>query len=231
MKKIFLAVLLIVTGNLTAQAQRISRVSSGVDIGSGFGDNGQFSPSLLYYQNLQPPHLRWAQLSGGVRIWNYHGRDTNLTAPGGFSREDVMSLDRVSATGISFFMGVNFQPIRFLDIGANADLLSLALGKRRSALYTLAMPGGSDDSLTLALNGENVDIAPTNLNAVPAFLKRNNGQAEAYVRIWFGRQIGLKLGYMIGQISYRTDQKLNGQGRFSSMYQMPYAAISIPLNY
>lgn len=228
MKKVLLAVLMTVVGSQVSQAQRISRVSSGVDIGSGFGE-GQFSPSLLYYQNLQPAHLQWAQLSGGVRIWNYHGKETKLTAPGGFSREDVMSLDRVSATGISFFLGVNFRPVRFLDIGANADLLSLALGKRRSALYTLATPGSTDDSLTQAANGKEIDIAPTNLNVVPAFLKRNNGQAEAYVRIWFGKQIGLKLGYMIGQISYRTDKKLNGQGRFGSMYQMPYAALSFPL--
>lgn len=212
----------------SARAQRISRVSSGVDIGSGFGE-GQFSPSLLYYQNLQPPHLQWAQLSGGLRIWNYQGKETQLTAPGGFSRKDVMSLNRASATGISFFLGVNLQPVRFLDIGVNADLLSLALGKRRSALYALATPSGSEDSLALVLNGKNVEIAPANLNIVPAFIKKNNGQAEAYVRIWFGKQVGLKLGYMIGQISYRTDKKLNGQGRFSSMYQMPYAAISFPL--
>ncbi len=228
MKKIAFAVGAIIIFLGGAQAQRISRVSSGVDIGSGFGD-GQFSPSLLYYQNLQPPHLQWAQLSGGLRIWSYQAKETKLTVPGGFSREDVMSLNHVSATGFSFFMGVNFRPVPFLDIGANADLLSLALGKRRSALYTLATPSGSEDSLALVLNGENVDIAPTNLNIVPAFIKKNNGQAEAYVRIWFGKQVGLKLGYMIGQISYRTDEKLNGQGRFSSMYQMPYAAISFPL--
>ena len=231
MKKILVATLLISFCVFTTQAQRISRVSAGLDIGTGFGKE-QFSPSLLYYQTLQPANAPWLRLTGGARVWNYQAQDTYLTAPGGRSMNDTMQLSRASATGVSFVMGVSLRIANAVDIGVNADLLSFAFGKRRTATYRLADPANVAESDTLSpkLNGKGVDIAPANLNAVPAFLRNNNGQAEAFVRIWFGKQIGLKFGYMIGQISYRSDVKLNnGQKRFSSDYQMPYVALSFPL--
>lgn len=231
MKKGILAALLIGLCTFTTQAQRISRVSAGLDVGTGFG-KGDFSPSLLYYQTLQPANAPWIRLTGGTRVWSYQAQDTYLTAPGGRSMNDTMQLSRASATGVSFVMGLSLNIANRVDIGVNADLLTLAFGKRRSATYHLADPSSvvESDTTSLKLNGKGVDISPTNLNVVPAFLRNNNGQAEAFVRIWFGKQIGLKFGYMIGQISYRADNKLNnGQKRFSTMYQMPYVALSFPL--
>ncbi|WP_373511773.1 hypothetical protein [Persicitalea sp.] len=231
MRKVFLAALLIGCSTFTAQAQRISRVSAGLDVGTGFG-KGHFSPSLLYYQTIQPANAPWLRLTGGGRVWNYQAQDTYLTAPGGSSMDDTMQLSRASATGFSFVMGMSLRLGNFVDIGANADLLSFAFGKRRTATYRIADPSSIAESDTISpkLNGEGVDIAPANLNAVPAFLRNNNGQAEAFVRIWLGKQVGVKFGYMIGQISYRSDFKLNnGQKRFSSGYQMPYVALSFPL--
>ncbi len=231
MRKIFFAALLLNFCAFTTQAQRLSRVSAGLDIGTGIG-KGNFSPSLLYYQTLQPANAPWIRLTGGARVWNYQAQDTYLTAPGGRSMNDTMQLSRASATGVSFVMGLSLNVANRVDIGVNADLLSFAFGKRRSATYRLADPSSvaESDTLSLKLNGKGVDIAPANLNVVPAFLRNNNGQAEAFVRIWFGKQIGLKFGYMIGQISYRADNKLNnGQKRFSTGYQMPYVALSFPL--
>ncbi len=231
MKKVFIAVLLIGFCAFTAQAQRISRVSAGLDIGTGIGKEN-FSPSLLYYQTINPPNAPWIRLTGGARVWNYQAQDTYLTAPGGRSMNDTMQLSRASATGVSFVMGLSLRIADRVDIGVNADLLSFAFGARRNATYRLAdsTSVAESDTISLDLNGKGVDIAPANLNAVPAFLRNNNGQAEAFVRIWFGKQIGLKLGYMIGQISYRSDFKLNnGQKRFSANYQMPYVALSFPL--
>jgi len=231
MKKVFFAVLLVGFYTFTTQAQRISRVSAGLDIGTGIG-KVDFSPSLLYYQTLQPANAPWVRLMAGARVWNYQRQDTYLTAPAGRSMNDTMQLSRASATGFSFVMGLSINVANRVDIGVNADLLSFALGKRRSATYRLADPSGvaESDTLSLQLNGKGVDIAPANVNAIPAFLRNNNGQAEAFVRIWLGKQVGLKLGYMVGQISYRADNKLNnGQKRFSTGYQMPYVALSFPL--
>ena len=63
--------------------------------------------------------------------------------------------------------------------GVNADLVSLAFGKRRNALYKLASPESVKDSLSLELNGKDVGIAPANLNVIPFLKKNNNGVAEA----------------------------------------------------
>lgn len=228
MKKMFGVVLLMMVSVLSGYGQRISRVASGLDIGTGFA-KGQFAPSFFYYQALHPANAPWVEIHGGVRVWSYFANDTYLTAPTGNKRNDVMQLSRATATGVSFVMGANLKLAKIIDIGVNADLVSLAFGKRRNALYKLASPESVKDSLSLELNGKDVGIAPANLNVIPFLKKNNNGVAEAFVRIWVSPQIAIKAGYVWGQVAYRTDEKLNGQKRFSSQYQMPYVAITLPL--
>ena len=229
MKKLFGVVLLVLVGVLSGYGQRISRVASGIDIGTGFASGGQFAPSFFYYQALHPANAPWIEVNGGVRVWSYFANDTQLTSKVVNSRVDRMQLSRVSATGISFVMGANLRLAKIVDIGVNADLVGFAFGKRRNALYRLASPETVKDTLSLALNGEDVGIAPTNLNVIPFLKKNNNGVAEAFVRIWVNPQIAIKAGYVWGQVAYRTDEKLNGQKRFASAYQMPYVAITLPL--
>lgn len=221
--------LLILVSVLSGYGQRISRVASGMDIGTGFASGGEFAPSFFYYQALHPTNMPWVEINGGVRVWSYFANDTYLTTSVGNSKEDRMQLSRVSATGVSFVMGANLKLAKVIDLGVNADLVSLAFGKRRNAIYRLASPASVKDSLALDLNGEDVGIAPTNLNVISFLKKNNNGVAEAFVRIWVSPQIAIKAGYVWGQVAYRTDEKLNGQKRFSSQYQMPYVAITLPL--
>ena len=228
MKKMCIVALLVLVSVLSGYGQRISRVVSGLDMGTGFA-SGQFAPSMLYYQALHPANAPWIELNGGFRVWSYFANDTYLTAPAGNSKSDVMQLSRVSASGVSFVMGANFKLAKIIDLGVNADLLGFAFGKRRNAVYRLASPESVKDSLSLELNGEDVGIAPANLNVIPIIKKNNNGVAEAFVRVWVSPQIAIKAGYVWGQVAYRTDEKLNGQKRFSSQYQMPYVAITIPL--
>jgi len=229
MKKMCGVTLLMLVSVLSGYGQRISRVVSGLDLGTGFAA-GQFTPSLLYYQALHPTNAPWIELNGGFRVWNYFANDTYLTAPAGNSKSDVMQLSRVSATGVSFVMGANFKLAKIIDLGVNADLLGFAFGKRRNAIYRLASPESVKDSLSLVLNGEDVGIAPANLNVIPFLKKNSNGLAEAFVRVWVSPQIGIKAGYVWGQATYRTDVKLNnGQKRFSTRYQMPFVAITLPL--
>ncbi|MPR32842.1 hypothetical protein [Salmonirosea aquatica] len=229
MKKTFGVVLLLIIGIVSGYGQRISRVASGVDVGASFA-KGQFAPSLLYYQALHPANSPWIEINGGARVWSYFANDTYLTAPAGNSKEDAMQLSRVTATGISFVMGANFKLAKVIDLGVNADLLGISFGKRRNAIYRLASPESVKDSLSLELNGEDVGIAPANLNVIPFLKNKNNGQAEAFIRVWVSPQLAIKAGYVWGQVSYRADMKLNnGQKRFSTNYQMPYVAITIPL--
>lgn len=228
MKKTYGTLLLLIVSVLSGYSQRISRVASGLDVGTSFA-SGQFAPSFLYYQALHPANMPWIEINGGTRVWSYFANDTYLTAPVGNSKDDIMQLSRVSATGISFVMGANFKLGKVIDLGVNADLLTLAFGKRRNAIYRLASPESTDDSLSLQLNGKDVGIAPANLNVIPFLQNKNNGQAEAFIRVWVSPQIAVKAGYVWGQVAYRTDEKLNRQKRFSTHYQMPYVAITIPL--
>ena len=217
-----------VLGSTFSYAQRISRVSTGVDIGTGFAE-GQWAPSMLYYQALNPAKAPWIQLSGGARVWTYLANDISLTAPANDSQNDIMQLSRVSATGVNFMLGLNFTFANKIDLGVNADILGFAFGKRRNALYKLASPTVAPDSIR-ALNGTDIGIAPANLNIIPAFKANNNGQAEAFVRVWISQQVGIKVGYIMGQVAYRSDNLLNNrQGRFSSTYAMPYVSLAIPL--
>jgi hypothetical protein len=209
-------------------AQRMSRVSTGLDFGTGF-KGSQLAPSLLYYQALNPANAPWFQVSAGARIWTYLANDINLTAPANATQSDIMQLSRASATGMNFMVGFNVTVARKVDIGVNADILGFAFGKRRNSLYKLAAPGTAPDSI-LALNNTDIGIAPANLNIIPTFKTNNSGQAEAFVRIWLTQEFGVKAGYVWGQVAYRSDAKLNnGQGRFSSTYGMPFISLSIPL--
>lgn len=229
MKRITCVVLILAVGSLAGYGQRISRVSSGIDVGTGFG-GGQWGPSLLYYQALNPANAPWIQVHGGLRVWSYFAHDTGLTAPAGNSRNDVMQLSRISATGVNFVLGANFRLAGRIELGGNADLLGIAAGKRRNALYHLASPEAVKDTAVSKLDGEEVGLAPANLNIIPLLKRNNNGLAEVFVRLWVNPQFAIKAGYVWGQVAYRSDMKLNnGQGRFSSRYQMPYIAISLPL--
>jgi hypothetical protein len=228
MKKVLFVTLLVTISFMSVQAQRISRVESGLDVGTGFG-NQQWAPSLLYYQALHPARAPWFEVNGGFRGWSYFANDTRLEAPAGASLNDVMKLSRVSVTGVSFVLGANLKLAKSIAIGFNADMFSFAFGKRRNALYNLAAPLAAVDSIR-ALNRKQISIAPTNLNIVPVFLKRHNGQAEAFVRVWIGQQVGLKAGYVWGQVAYRSNVRLNNeQKRFFTSYQMPYVALTLPL--
>jgi hypothetical protein len=229
MKKVLIAVLMLLISTPWAYAQRISRVESGLDVGASFGE-GQWAPSFLYYQALHPANAPWVEINGGVRGWSYFTNDARLTAPAGASRNDQMLLSRVSVTGASIVLGANLKLASKVAIGFNADVFSFAFGKRRNAIYRLAAPLVAPDSIS-DLNGKEIGIAPANLNIVPAFVKKNNGQAEVFVRVWVGKQFGIKAGYVWGQVAYRSDVSLNkGQRRFSSTYQMPYLALSFPLS-
>ncbi len=228
MKKLLFAALLVCALVSSAWAQRISRVTSGLDVGTGFATN-EFAPSLLYYQAISPRNLPWFQISAGMRVWSYFGNDASLAAPSGTSRDDVMRLSRVTATGANFMVGVNFHLAQRIDLGVNTDLFGIAFGKRRNAIYSLGNPLTAPDSIR-TLNGTEIGIAPTNLNAIPSLYRPNNGQTEAFLRIWITQRVGIKLGYVVGRIAYRSDNALNnGQKRFSFGYEMPYISAAFPL--
>ncbi|WP_247231613.1 hypothetical protein [Telluribacter sp. SYSU D00476] len=231
MKKAVLFLFLFTISLTSSYAQRevrASRINAGVDLGTGFQD-GSWAPSILYYQNLSAARYRWLQIGWGLRGWGYYSGATTLEAPDGSNGFDRLRVGRVSANGASFVLGFNLR-LSFIDVGVNTDIFGIAFGKRRQGLYSIANVAAAPDSIVEEYHMTNLGTAPRNLNALPSVWKANNGQAEAYVRVRLGEQVGFKVGYTVGRVAYRTDVALNNrQSRFSNSFGMPYIALSMPL--
>ncbi len=223
-----LFVIIIFSGSQHSFAQSLSRITSGLDVGTGFKDH-EWSPSLLYYQNLSGNKARWLQIGWGIRASGYYkDNTTTLVAPSNAPGNDSLVSPRVSATGVSFLLGINLK-FKYFDLGANADLMSIAFGSKSPALYRIADPSMASDSIA-PLHNKLLDAGPRRLNALPWVWKQNNGMGEAYVRIWLHQRFGIKLGYMIGRAAYRAPKALNnGQKNFGTAFGMPFASISMPI--
>jgi hypothetical protein len=117
-----------------------------------------------------------------------------------------------------------------IDLGINTDLVGLAFGSQRHGFYEKGAPkAGTNYQKWLSTH-------PTIFNALPLVLEKNSGQSEAFVRFRFGRNIGVKLGYQYGRVTYTT-RKANGYNVYldnkhrhvSSVYGLPYAALAFSI--
>jgi hypothetical protein len=232
MKAIHILSIIILTasGNFCF-GQRQSQVSAGVDIGSGF-NNTSWAPSVLYHEEISPNNLPWLRAGLGIRAWGYYGGRTNLyTTTAG--AKDFLEYNNVSANGLSFVVGANIRLWR-IDLGVNTDLIGASLGSRRRGFYdkeATTSPGSGEPHY-----GKWLSTSPVILNLAPLALKNYNGQSEVYARIFIFKGMGLKLGYLHGQIAYAT-RKQNGrkvlldnrQRRLYNVYNMPYVALTFPV--
>lgn len=89
MKKIVGVVLLVLVGVLSGYGQRISRVASGLDIGTGFASGGQFAPFFTTRPFIPP--MRPGLNERGVRVSSYFANDIQLTATAVNSKEEECS--------------------------------------------------------------------------------------------------------------------------------------------
>ncbi|WP_025761459.1 hypothetical protein [Dyadobacter tibetensis] len=226
MKHKFFSLLILCLFSASLQAQSLSRVTSGLDLGLGYqGTDKIWAPAIMYHQDLSLKHFPWMRLGWGVRTYGIYGGASQLAPKASASAGDTLSLGKISTNGISFLISasVSFGPV---EIGANTDLIGLAFGTKRSALYTSA----SLDGEGAEFYNSYVKAGPSSLNALPLLLSNNNGQSEIYARIWFNNRFGVKLGYNFGQTSYSSVEKLdNGQTRFSTDYHYPYLGLTFPL--
>jgi hypothetical protein len=226
MKIVAKALLVILFSSGITLAQKVPRVTSGVDLGTGYQD-GEWVPSVTYHQELSLNNFSWFRIGWGVRAWGYYAGKSNLLPQNNTFSKDTLKLGKVTANGISFLIGANFRFGRF-DIGANTDLIGLAFGLKRTSLYTKNYVFEGDDA---GYYNKQVKSSPGMFNVVPLVMDKQNGQSELFVRYWITDRIGVKLGYTVGRITYLTSEKLdNGQNRFSKTYGVPYAAISFPIH-
>lgn len=224
MKSIRFIVLFVFLGLSEAFSQDISRVTSGIDVGLGYQDK-VWVPSVTYHQELSLSNFPWFRIGWGVRGWGYYAGRTDMLPKASALNADTLKFGKITANGASFLVGANFRVWKF-DIGANTDLFGVAFGLKRNALYE----GGGLYGEGGAHYNSYIESAPATLNALPLFMDKQNGQSEAYVRFWITDQIGLKVAYVHGRVTYASPDKLiNGQTRYSTTYGVPYVALSFPL--
>lgn len=226
MRFIFLFVLfLIVAATTVSQAQRISRVTYGVDIGSGFA-SGSYTPSINYFQNLTFGNFRHIGIGWTGRFsGNIIGENPVLKTIGNPAGEDEISLKKLAVYNAAFGVTINFD-FDHVEFGANVDLLSLSMGKTSNVLYKIANLQSATDSIK-AYDNTLVRAFPQMAGVLPIATKKSAGNSEVYLRLWVNQEFGIKLGYQLLNVVYNTEETLNnGQKRFSNQYGMPFAALS-----
>lgn len=212
--------------------QMNSRVEAGIDVGSGFKGSA-WAPSVLYHEDVALGQLSWLRAGLGIRAWGYYGNNTNLKSLANSGSANVLEYKNVSANGLSFVAAVSVKVWK-IDVGANTDLIGVALGSNRSAFYPA---NGDGTDAGKPYYNKSVSTRPVIFNALPLFLNNYNGQSEIYARLLFTRTVGVKVGYQFGQLAYITKNRngnrtlLDGrERRFSDRYQMPYVALTFPIN-
>ena len=225
MKIIRLALLLLLLSTAASQAQYASRVTSGIDLGTGYQDKA-WAPSIAYHQELSMNGFSWFNLTWGVRTAGYYVGDKTLTPKNSFSSGDSLKFGRLTSNSLSIMGGVMLK-FKKLEIGANTDLIGIAIGVKRKGLYTKnAFPTGEGSEYYNTL----ISSSPNFFNAVPLAFENNSGQSEVFVRYWITQRIGIKAGYVHGRTTYKTEFRLdNNQKLFSTSYDMPYLAVCFPL--
>jgi hypothetical protein len=224
MKIIRLAVVLFLLSTVGSQAQYVSRVTSGIDIGTGYSEK-EWAPSLMYHQDLSVKGFTWFNLTWGVRTSAYYTGAKTLLPPNNIVTGDSLKFGKLTSNSLSIFAGLTLRFGKF-DIGANTDLLGIAIGLKRKAYYAKnSFPQGENSEYYNA----NVESSPKFFNVVPLVAENNSGQSEVFLRYWVTQRVGVKLGYIHGRQTYETLVKLTNQDRFSTTYNMPYIAVSFPL--
>jgi hypothetical protein len=207
-----------------SQAQRISRVNYGIDLGSGFSENA-LTPSITYYQNLTFGDFRHVGIGWTGRFSGNIIKDPVLTTLGNPTTEDEISLKRAAVYSAAFGLTVNFN-FDHIEFGANVDLVNISMGKTSKVLYKISDLQAASDS-SIKFDNTLVQAFPQLASLVPIATKKSNGHSEVYLRLWINQEFGLKFGYQLQNVVYNSQDPLsNGQKRFVNRYGMPFAALS-----
>ncbi|WP_031528366.1 hypothetical protein [Dyadobacter crusticola] len=231
MRTIHILPLLIFTlASSIAFGQRQSQVSAGVDVGAGFNSTS-WAPSVLYHEEISPNNVPWLRAGLGFRAWGYYAGRTNLYSKK--SNSDFLEYTNVSANGVSFVIGANFRIWR-VDLGVNTDLIGASYGTRRRGFYD--KEPSVEPTVGAPYYQQWISTSPVIFNFAPLALKNYNGQSEIYARVFLFKRLGVKLGYLHGQIAYVTRKQSNRkvlldnrQRRVYNLYNMPYVALSFPI--
>lgn len=240
-----------------AQSPVSTRLSAGVDLGAGFRSE-QVSPSLMYYQLLSVTRQKFLSVGWNLAFrTNYASNIDYITAPAELTRGgktgffalgaplvpgNLDTLRMSSASGTSLNLGIRAQiHLKYVDIGASADLVGLTVGRTRIGQYMSSTGsfvagtyrvGGADSTARFTGTNTSQSASPTIANLQ---LLGDNAigtlATEVYARVWLGQRIGVKVGYQWLISEYTTSVKnvaADNNNRFRSRSGLTYVAVTFP---
>ncbi|NID11036.1 hypothetical protein [Fibrivirga algicola] len=237
-----------------AQSPVSTRLSSGLDLGAGFRKD-QVSPSLSYYQLLSVTKSKFLSVGWQTTFRTFYASNVDyITAPADLSRGgktgfyalgaplvparlDTLSMS--SASGTSLNLGVRAEiHLKFVDIGASADILGITIGRKRIGQYRSSTgsfigktSAGVDSTQRFTGSNVNQSARPTIANLQ---LLGDNAigtlATEVYARALVGQRVGIKVGYQWLTTEYTASVKnvLDDNNRFRSHSGLTYVAVTIP---
>ncbi len=224
-----------------AQRAVSTRLKAGADLGVGF-QASRISPSFIYYQLINPTRTGLFSLGYTVAFRTFYANDVDyITAP--VSPLVPAKLDTLRmnyASGTSLNLGIRAQiNLKFIEIGASADLLGLTIGKGRVGQYISS--GGSfvagqtakgTDSLSRFVGANiNQTARPSLVNfQLPGNSTLGTVANEVYARVYVQQRIGIKLAYQWLASEYTTTVRntVDDNNRFRSRSGLVYVGITFP---
>lgn len=256
MKKVPIALLILLSSYTFAQSPVSARLNAGFDLGMAYSKNN-YNPSLAYYQLINLGERKLLSLGWTVRLGAFYGDNINYyTAPArltrgksGFSglsgpiiRENIDTIRYDYVTMTSLNAGVRAQiNLGRLELGASADLLGLTLGRRRTGRYrsstgSFVLKTAANTDSTLFFQGSNAfqGTYPSRLNVrLLGDNDRGTLSTEVYARVRISQRFGVKVGYQWLTTETTADNRdvVADNNRFRNRAGMPYLALTLPIFY
>jgi len=134
-----------------------------------------------------------------------------LSAPVKLQNLDTLQIS-AGITSLNFNLGFQLSLFDKIDIGANADLLGLAFGSKKSGLYSSFAGYNKVDSLNLHKTEQSAKPTSPSIQLL-GDNARGNLSAEIYARLHVSERVGLKAGYVFHTSEYRTSTPLVADAR------------------
>lgn len=236
-----------------AQSPVSTRLSAGVDLGAGFRP-GQVSPSLSYYQLLKVTKQKLIAIGWTATFRTFYGSNVDyITAPAEISRggntgfnalgaslvaSRLDTLRMSSASGTSLNLGVRAQiNLKYVEIGASADILGLTLGRNRIGQYisstgTFATGKSGVDSIARFAGPYVSQTAKPTLANFQLLGDNSIGTlaTEVYARVLVGQRLGVKVSYQWLMTEYTASIRnlADDNNRFRSRSGLVYVGLTFP---
>ncbi len=234
MKRLSAALLALLSAGCFAQSPVSSRISAGVDIGTGFKPH-QLAPSITYYQFLNLGERKLVSVGYTVKLGTFYAQNLDYTTSPTRADVDTVSFANVSMTNLNLGLRaeVNLGPVA---LGVTADVLGFGFGRNRTGRYQssagkfiIPSSAGKDSVLTFTGTNANQSAGPTNVNLqLLGNATIGTLSSEVYARIKVDKRIGVKLGYqwLTTEMSVRNRDVVADNNRFRNRTSYPYVAVT-----